>query len=343
MAQRKSRRRNGNGQGSGQGQLALRRRRNGRRGPNARTLVPGVGITPNSAFGGIVGHDLRCWDAKLPLHLPLPRAVGPYTVIRCTRRINTAIRQMLFGAFQDDDGSLGMVWNNICALGSIDETLPINAPTNTQRYTIDLGGLGTGCSIVPAAITLQVMNPNPLQTTSGVIYAGVMNTQAAFGGDGTLYNDRFDTFVEFQNPRLCAAPKLALRGVQMNSYPLNMNKCSEFTGLGVATDATITWNSTLRPTGWAPIMVYNTTGVTLEYLVTIEYRVRFDLDNVAVASHTHYPVAKDSTWDKLTHMASMLGNGVHDIADIVSTVGGAARAMRPYISSGASSLPMIAA
>lgn len=250
---------------------------------------------------------------------------------------------MLFGTFQDDDGTLGLVWNNICALGAINHHDPINAANNTQRYTIDLGGLGSGCSLVPAAMTVQVMNPNALQTTSGVIYAGVMNTQAAFGGDSTAYGDRFDTFVEFQNPRLCAAPKLALRGVQMSSYPLNMSKVSEFTGLGVATDSVITWSDpTLRPTGWAPIMIYNTAGTTLEYLVTIEYRVRFDLDNVAVASHTHYPVAKDTTWDKLTHMASMLGNGVQDIADIVSTVGGAARAMRPYISSG-SSLPMIAA
>jgi len=343
MAQRKSRRRNGNGQQNGQS-TGQRRRRNGRRGPNARTLVPGVGITTASPFGGIVGYDLRCWDAKLPLHLPLPRAVGPYTVIRCTRRINSANRQMLFGTFQDDDGTLGVVWNNICALGCVNEGNPINAAGNTQRFTMELGGLGTGCSLVPAAMTLQVMNPNPLQTTNGIIYTGVMNTQAAFGADPTTYRDRFDTFVEFQNPRLCAAPKLALRGVQMNSYPLNMSKCSEFTGLGVASDANITWNtSTLRPTGWAPFMVYNTTGISLEYLVTIEYRVRFDLDNVAVASHTHYPVAKDSTWDKLTHMASALGNGVQDIADIVSTVGGAARAMRPYISSGSSSLPMIGA
>lgn len=337
MALFKSRRRNGNGQS----QKGQQRRRNGRRGPNARTLAPGVGATTNTPFGGIVGSDLRCWDAKLPLHLPLPRAVGPYTVIRATRRITSSNKQMLFGTFQDDDSVTGVVWNNICALGSVNEALGTGATNNTNRYTIDLGGLGSGCSIVPAAMTLQIMNPNALQTTQGILYIGVMNTQAAFGGDTTSFKDRFDTFVEFQNPRLCAAAKLALRGVQLNSYPLNMNKVSEFTGLGVASDQAITWTSSLRPTGWAPFMVLNTAAVSVEYLLTIEYRVRFDLDNVAVASHTHYPVSKDTTWDKLTNAASALGNGVQDIADIVSTVGGAARAMRPYIT--AASLPMIAA
>jgi len=131
-----------------------------------------------------------------------------------------------------------------------------------------------------------------------------------------------DKFVQFQNPRLLAASKLALRGVQISSYPLNMSEVSKFTALSKNGDITFTYDETVaEPTGWAPIVIYNPDGANLELLITVEYRVRFDLDHPASASHTYHPVASDSTWDKMTRSAAALGNGVMDIADVVANTG----------------------
>lgn len=205
----------------------------------------------------------------------------------------------------------------------------MNAPNNAYYYASDLGGIGAAATIVPAALTLQVMNPNALQTTSGIIYGGVMNTQAAVSNRAETWASYANKFVEFQNPRILTAPKLALRGVQINSYPLNMTALSDFapvTGLG-NTEGVFNWDATsgdLEPRGFAPIVIYNATDdtpPTLEYLVTTEYRVRFDLDNVASASHTQHPLATDRCWADLMSRATSLGNGVIDIVEGVANMG----------------------
>jgi len=198
----------------------------------------------------------------------------------------------------------------------------INGPNNARSATIDLSGLGDAATLVPSALSVQVMCPTALQTASGIIYAGVMNTQAAIGGRSETWTDYMDKFVQFQNPRLLAASKLALRGVQINSYPLNMTEVSKFTPLRKEDDATFTYGSThAEPMGWAPIVIYNPTGTNLELLITVEYRVRFDLEHPASASHRHHPVASDATWDRMTKAAASLGNGVMDIADVVANTG----------------------
>jgi len=166
------------------------------------------------------------------------------------------------------------------------------------------------------------MCPTALQSASGIVYAGVMNTQAAIGGRSETWASYMEKFVQFQNPRLLAASKLALRGVQINSYPLNMSEVSRFTPLKKATDGTFTYTTaSSEPVGWAPIVIYNPDAANLELLITVEYRVRFDLDHPASASHTHHPIASDAVWDRMVRNAVALGNGVMDIADVVANTG----------------------
>lgn len=353
MAGRKGRRngnvpaRNGNGNGNGRRRGQPRRRMvGGMRARGDRVLAQGVGATTAHAFEGSgrsannsAGcNTLAVWDAKLPHHLPLPRAVGPYTTIRTTRRFSDTTECLMFGAFYAD---YHQQWSNVAAIscGNGQQGNPINQTDASYTHVYPMSGLGSACTVCPAACTLQIMNPNPLQTTSGIIYGGVSNTQLAFSGDSTTWEERFDQFVEFQNPRLMAAAKLALRGVQINSYPLNMSACSDFTNIDQDnSDQSITWDSAqgglgplsnLNPRGWAPIVVYNPSGVNLEYLVTMEWRVRFDLSHPASASHTHKNVASDGLWNKLMKTASALGNGVHDIADAVASAGQAYQKFRP--------------
>jgi len=200
---------------------------------------------------------------------------------------------------------------------------PINGnPANARSFTLPLDGLGDAATVVPSAISVQIMCPTALQSASGIVYAGVMNTQAKIGGRSENWVSYMDKFVQFQSPRLLAASKLALRGVQINSYPLNMAEVSKFTALDRTGDTEFVLGSdSLEPAGWAPIMIYNPSGATLEVLITMEFRVRFDLDHPASASHSHHPIASDSTWDKLVRQASALGNGVMDIADVVANTG----------------------
>lgn len=312
----------------------------------ARILASGVGASVPRAFGDVGGRSLACWDAKNPQHLPLPRAVGPYTTIRATRRVSTGTRVNLIGTFQGNGE-----WNRWLYISDANATQPINATNNTVVTSIDLSGLGDAATLVPSALSVQIMCPAPLQNASGIIYAGVMNTQAAISGRTESWDSWADKFVQFQNPRLLAASKLALRGVQINSYPLNMSEVSNFTPLKQFTDGVTTYDPAVvaglpEPKGWAPIVIYNTGNTPLEFLITVEYRVRFDLDHPASASHTHHPVAPDSTWDRLMRHASALGNGVIDIADVVANTGmavGRAAAVGNRLAMMARTMPAIAA
>jgi len=300
------------------------KRRGGIRANADRALGQGVGRVTKKAFGDKAQkagkrYTLACWDAKLPMHLALPRAVGPYTTIRTTVRFQSASMALCFGAFWDTKASN---WTNTACYNAVNAGNPINAANNTQTITYNLDGLGPATTLVPSACTVQVMNPNPLQATTGICYAGVSNAQFAFDGDTSRYDDRWSQFVQFQDPRILSAGKLALRGVQMSSYPLNMSRVSEFAPLTSEPNALITWDST-APTlsGWAPIAMYNPSAIPLEYLVTMEWRVRFDISNPAAAGHTHHPVSTDSQWDDLMRQAASKGNGCLDIVEEVANHG----------------------
>lgn len=292
----------------------------GMRANGDQVLAQSTGQSVKRAFGSKNGKSLACWDAKTLAHLPLPRPVGPYTTVRYTTVINTAASDIMFGTFKDDRGSGS--WHDICAVSAVDSSNNISAASNTRYWNLpmdptDLGALGT--TGVPSALSVQIMNPEALQTTTGILYAGVMNTQAAIEGRDELWSTYFNRFVAFMAPRLMSAGKLALRGVNINSYPLSMNQVSEFTRLKTASNpnGVGTMNaSSAAPCGWAPILVHNPSRVELVYLVTMEWRIRFDLTNPASAGHVLHPLATDHQWGALMKGAAALGHGVLDLADV---------------------------
>lgn len=292
-------------------------------------LAQGVGTLPKKAFGGDkASTTLAVWDAKMPAHLPLPRAVGPYLPVRATRLLTTGAVANIFGSFKRpfSHGADGAGdWTDICGVSSVDHASAINANGNATFHAMPLDAISFGTSgltLVPSAITVQIMNGQPLQDTTGIVYAGVMNTQAKIAGRTESWDAYMGRFVEFQAPRVMAAGKLALRGVQISSYPLSMSQCSEFTSLEQVGNETTTYvNPKPESTGWAPIMVLNPNAIPLSYLITVEYRVRFDLGNAASAAHKHHHIASDAAWDGLMRKAASLGHGVLDIADVISRAG----------------------
>ena len=291
-------------------------------------LAPGVGRVPSRPFGSIRGEGLKCWDALHPSHAPLPRAIGPYAVVRTTRIFSNNHRHNVFGTAVDLNGS----WSNTVCWSSVNGANAINGAANTYRTGENLPGSNVGdnstFTVVPSAFSVQVMNQNPLQTTAGLVYAAVCPTQLSLI-DNTRTWDTFESqFVAYMKPRLMSMPKLAIKGVQMNSYPLNMAAISNFEAMANHGDHAMTWESTTGDagnaqylTGWAPIVVVNTGSNSLTFAVTVEYRVRFDISNPAVASHVSHPCTPDKVWDNMTRSAAALGNGVMEIAEGVANMG----------------------
>lgn len=312
-----------------------------------KVLAQGTGKSVVKAFGNTKGVGLQAWDAFHPCHLPLPRAVGPYTVVRTTALLTSSAKVNLFGTFQhtyqnrSTDG-----WSTVSLLKSVVPTDPIGGPGNAFVESVPFPGAsitGSGLSAVPSAISVQVMNSNPLQTTEGIIAGSVSHTQLDLKGRTETWNDFASEYISFMRPRLMSAGKLALRGVQMDSYPLNMNACSEFAPVYSATEGLITWKlddgpirqGNFSPAGWAPLVVINTAppnSLELTFLVTVEWRVRFDIGNPACSSHTNHGVSTDSQWGSLVDNMVGRGHGVLDIVEKVANTGaavlGAAQAAR---------------
>jgi len=272
---------------------------------------------------------LEAWNAFSPCHLSLPRAVGEYTVVRGTKQITTADKLIIIGTWQyghDNDTEtrgFGRNWCDVVALGCEDLT-KTPAQTAWINYKMAmLNAIGSHSQVTPSACSVQIMNGNALQTTSGILYIGKLKVQPQYAGDTTETGQTIaDNFVAYMAPRLCAAAKLALRGIHVNAHPLNMNRLADFSSVYRGfTSGTSTWAENLVPVGFTPIVIYNPQGVELNLLVCHEYRTRFELFNPACASHKFHPPTTDSTWANMVKKATELGSGAMDIADVVAQSG----------------------
>lgn len=302
------------------------------RGQAQNALVPGCAQTPLVNFGGTGGKLTKrflraAMTAYMPQHLPLPRAVGPYQVIRTSRRMTANGIFTIFGTFMDPEvgGSTGApepAWTNVCAIADVAVGTAVNAANNATKTVYDMSALSGAVTIAPSALTIQVMNPTALQTAAGMNYMGRSTAQYQLGADTRTWQEIADGFVAFMSPRLVAAAKLCLRGVTVNSSPLNMSALADFRPLSHATNGAFTWDaSAATPQGLAPIILYNPSGTVLEVLVTTEWRVRFDPTNPAASSHTYHSPAPQSAWDSLCASASSEGHGVVDIVEGVADLG----------------------
>jgi hypothetical protein len=199
-------------------------------------------------------------------------------------------------------------------MSSINENLPVNGSSNTRLYNMPTAGLADA-TLVPAAVSVQIMNPEAIQTSSGIVFIGRAPAQIDWVNSGNTWRDKGEQFISFGRPRLCAAGKLALRGVQVDAVPFNMNALADFRPYESKNDGSYTWGTSgkLASEGFGPIVVVNPNRIDLQYLVTIEYRVRFAMSNSATATHsTHHP-ASDATW---SHVLKVMASEAHGVLDI---------------------------
>lgn len=282
-----------------------------------RGVTQGVGRTTAKALGATGGSLRQSASATHTAHLPLPRAIGPYTVTRLTRIVETASPVVLFGAFRGfDQGPDAETWSNVCAVacqGAASQQ--IRASGASYRWTLPASGLN-GSTLVPSAFTVSVMNPGALQTTSGIAYGGRAKTQLALHDSASTWQDFANDFVSYNAPRLFSAGKLALRGVTCDAVPYNMAALADFRPYEQFSDAIFSWNDTssLQCQGFAPLVMYNPNEIPLQFIVTVEFRTRFPIQHVAMATHRFHPVASDAAWNSLQQTMATEGHGMRDTA-----------------------------
>jgi hypothetical protein len=238
--------------------------------------------------------------------------------------ITNSDKVIMFNTSVNNDGA----WNAYCALSSVDEATAISSANNTRVHGVPFPGndiTGSGITAVPSAMSVQVMNPGALQTTTGIFAGVVVPTQLALAGRNETWDDLVTQVISYMRPRLMSAGKLALRGVQADAYPLNMAALANFEHVsdGGADGQNKTWISDLGiyPAGFTPIVFVNESKQQMNYLVTVEWRVRFDIGNPAVATHVDHGVSSDQSWSSAISNMAARGHGMIDIADRVADVG----------------------
>lgn len=315
-----------------------RRRRARRQIPDSQQLAgikQGVGRAVVRAFGATVarkrrgrrnrgmGYNQCHHDAFSMHHLPLPRPTGPYTVIRTTQVITSNSKLVVLGPVFDADKGL---WTNVCGYGTLKDGALKDAGS-VYRYTFQSmkNNSWSAAQVTPAAFSVQLMNPNALQNTEGIVYAGRIRTAWKLNEHREdTPNDLANQFISYNMPRLLAAAKLAFRGTHTDAVPFNMSRLAEFTVQEqYDPGATTVSGSGADFSGFNPQFYWNENGINLQFLICCEWRVRFDPSNPAQASHIQYQHADESIWMKALHAAEAAGNGVIDIADRIAQTGNA--------------------
>jgi len=289
-------------------------------------ITQNVAVTVNNAFGDNAKPQTICrgLDAFDSTHVPLPRAVGDYTVIRTTEIVSGTNAMNLLGPIKvANAGTIGGdEWSSICALRSVAAGTAINAANNTTRavFSALASNSWSNCRMTPSAFTIKIMNPEALQTTTGIVYVGRARQMLNPGGDTRTWDTLANELVSYSSPELCAAGRLALRAVKTDAVPYDMQALADFRGLSAPSAGNFTWaDDGTSYDGFAPIFVYNPDGIDLQILVCCEWRVRFDPTNPAYASHTYHQHSTEGYWDKLQSYASAMGAGVRDVAQAYLT------------------------
>lgn len=310
----------------------VERKRRGKKGgmrANAtRVLAPGTGATVRRAFGGksTAQHAralIRALNARLPTEPGLPRPVGPYTVVTTTTLLNVTSGFLIVSPVLRHVKDTGTYWLSTCGISAVNMAAAVNAQNNAATQSIPAPcEIDSAAECVPSAISIQVMNGNALQTTSGVIAIGRVNQQLHLDTETATWTELGARFVSYYSPRLVSAPKLALRGVRCSAYPLNMDDYAHFSKVKPNMGTMTFSDGEVSCGAFSPICIFQTgTPINLAVMVHIKWRVRFDPLNPATSSHTFHPHTPDSVWATAVKACSEAGHGVEDIAESIANAG----------------------
>lgn len=319
---------NGNGK-----RMLPKKKRNGgkKKAMGAKKKSPplvGIKQAVASAVGRAMGAtknshgDPRVFNAFAAPHLPLPRAVGGYTVVRTTQILTTNRSCHLFGpCLTIDQGTNEFRWSPVCHVseGPVGAGQPINGTGNvvyTSFSALSSDGFNSA-TVCPASFSVQLMNPEALQTTKGVVYGSRAKQVLDFRGTTETWLTKFNELVSYTEPRLMSAAKLAMLGVTTDGVPLNMSELSNFREIGSVPTSPGDYDEAAPAfTGFGTIFFFSpsTPALELQFLICCEWRVRFDPLNPAHSSHVQHPVASDAQWQSHIHRMTNQGHGIRDMA-----------------------------
>lgn len=379
------------------------RSRGATRSRGTRVLAQGAAGVTRRAFGGTAvksiprGLPAGCWNASATPHAGLPRAVGPYTVVRTTTMITSKSPLLIFGSYatqwygQDPMTQMLMgsgygtkLWSNVCCVGAAEDIAvsdfaasSIPSGTHTEVHAIPIPGttgngvfasnVGAGetpvftvskstLTCVPSAISVQIINPTPVQTAAGTGIAAVCPVRLDLQGTSKTWSTVGTELLSYYRPRVLTGGKLALRGVQMDSLPLSMTDVSDFRETYqvdplACHPSSLVWSASgsaqnivdapalstiqksflmdIQPEGWAPLVYYSPFNAAREaadrqemtFLVTFEWRTRFDISNPASSSHSLHTPSTDIQWHNHIRAATNALPGVIDIVEKVANTG----------------------
>lgn len=291
-------------------------------------LVQSTGTSVSRAFGSTSSKRSRMdpsrfLDAFNPAHLGLPRPVGSYAVIRTTQQVVFNEKLGLFGPYLKGGFETTAIY---CLSNAPDKyTSAMNGTGHTLAYAFDAmttaSPSGTGpaswrhARLVPSAFSIKVMNPDALQTTTGMIYIGRSRQLLNPGGDSRTWKALANELISYSSPDLKSAGALALNGCQVDCVPYDMTELSDFRPLSTTQESgTFTWsNDSYRSGGFAPVFIVNENQVSMNVLVCCEWRVQFDPNSPAYAAHEFHRAAPISQWERLMIEATSCGSGVRHI------------------------------
>lgn len=303
-----------------------------------RGITQDIGRVTRSPFGDSPSTKTVCdaMNAFSKVHAPLPRAVGGYCVVRTTKVVDftefgsTTSGLALLGPMKGEDFTVsggvvsskaGEKWFSTFGIRGQDSESATGGNLQADLFDVMASSGFDRANVVPSAFSVQVMNTEPLQTADGVAYIGRSNQIIDLSGDSRTFGTLASELVSYTNPRLCSGGKLALRGVQVDAVPYDMNDLSDF--CPIDTTSVVNGGKILagqpRFSGFAPIFIYNPNAIKLQLLVTCEWRVRFDPTNPAFAAHTYYQPSSLAYWDRVLQHSAAQGNGTRDIVEVVNT------------------------
>lgn len=303
------------------------KRKPGMRAKAARVLANAVGAAPRRPFGGNGTAQqaralIRSLNARLPRSPGLPRPVGPYTTVTTTTLHTTSAGLFIVCPVLKRTGA-GDHWLASCGVESVVMGDSVNKSNNSRTIGIPSPVMTESAGeAVPCAVSIQVMNGNALQTTTGVIAIGRVNQQLHMSEETASWTEFGNRFISYYSPRLCAAPKLALRGVRCSAFPLDMDEYSQFERIK-PNHGLMGMAETFHFGAFSPIIIYQTQAVPIELsvMVHIQWRARFDPLNPATASHSFHPHTPDGVWATAIKSCSEAGHGVEDITESIANAG----------------------
>ena len=255
-------------------------------------------------------------------------------IIRTSETFSNNSEVSIFGAFHRNGQEDTHGWTSQFCAQSFDAAVAMNGTNNAlgRTYSAMNAAAWDFAECVPAAVTVQVINPEALQTTAGTVFAGRLRTLPSMIDRSITWRDFANNFLSYNAPRVCSAAKLALRGIQMDGAPYDMSSLASFQPRKTTLGGAYSWDGTTTDVkdnsdvdGFGPMIVYNqgSGGIrpNLTYIVTPEWPGRSAPSNPAQPAAQCYPPPSHTPPSPAIKALDDVGNGAVDIVERVAAAG----------------------